>query len=85
MGPVRHAPRRSSHGHCPKFRDVAGPEAIELGCRSVEYKILGDKSVALDLETPNGLTRGGGTILIGADGIHSADRGQMHPKQPPIH
>lgn len=68
-----------------KFRDVAGPEAIKLGCRGVEYSILGDKSVALDLETPNGLMRERGTILIGADGIHSAIRGQMHPKQPPIH
>ena len=43
--------------------------------------------VSLLVQTPgrDDLTAIGGKLLLGADGIHSAIRAQMHPDQPPIH
>ena len=41
---------------------------------------------ALVVEHPDGsTTEARGPLLIGADGIHSSIRAQMHPEQPPIH
>ena len=58
-----------------------GPQAVQLGARVTGYR-----------QGPGGVTaliEGGreetGALLIGADGIHSAVRAQMHPDQPPIH
>ena len=45
-----------------------------------------DGSVTALVEHADGSTsEAHGTLLIGADGIHSAVRAQMHPAQPPIH
>ena len=64
---------------------LAGVDAVQLGCRATGYETQPDGRVALILDTANGERRETGDILIGADGIHSAIRAQMHPTQPPIH
>lgn len=68
-----------------KFVERAGEGALRLGCRVTGYEKTETGVVAL-IERPNGETlREEGTLLVGADGIHSAIRAQMHPDQPPIH
>ena len=49
------------------------------------YEIQQDGKVAVLINTPDGPERETGSLLIGADGIHSAIRAQMHPDHPPIH
>ncbi len=61
--------------------DRLGPEAVRLGARVTGYTIE-DEGVRAHLEGGDSLT---GSLLIGADGIHSRVRAQMHPDQPPIH
>ena len=68
-----------------RFRAVAGDENIRLGSRVAGYDIMPDGSVIAIIESPEGTAREPGRLLIGADGIHSAIRAQMHPDQPPIH
>ena len=63
-----------------------GPQAVRLGSRVNGYRNHADGSVTALIEHADGSpseTRG--ALLIGADGIHSAIRAQMHPDQPPIH
>lgn len=68
----------------------AGPEVVRTGHRVVGYENRGDKVVAI-VEQRGG--DGGvidtveieGDVLIGADGLHSAVRAQMHPDQGPPH
>jgi 2-polyprenyl-6-methoxyphenol hydroxylase-like FAD-dependent oxidoreductase len=63
----------------------AGADAVRLGCRVTGYRKEGDGVVAL-VETASGeRLEERGALLVGADGIHSAVRAQMHPGQPPIH
>ncbi|MBX9991796.1 flavin-dependent oxidoreductase [Phreatobacter oligotrophus] len=63
----------------------AGTDAVRLGCRVTGYRKEGDGVVAL-VETASGERfEERGALLVGADGIHSAVRAQMHPGQPPIH
>jgi len=63
-----------------------GPDAVRLGSRVTGYAKNGDGSVTAAIEHADGSTsRTQGALLIGADGIHSAIRAQMHPAQPPIH
>jgi 2-polyprenyl-6-methoxyphenol hydroxylase-like FAD-dependent oxidoreductase len=68
-----------------KVVERLGPAAVETGVRVTGYR-----------NAPGGVTvmtatRGGargaerGALLIGADGLHSAVRAQMHPGQPPAH
>ena len=63
-----------------------GPDAIRLGSRVTGYRKNSDGSISTLIEEVDGSTSDArGTLLIGADGIHSAVRAQMHPTQPPIH
>lgn len=68
-----------------RFIRVAGAGAVRLGHRATGYQINPDGRVSVILQGPDGETRETGTLLIGADGIHSAIRAQMHADQPPIH
>ncbi|PWB65603.1 MAG: flavin-dependent oxidoreductase [Bradyrhizobiaceae bacterium] len=62
-----------------------GPEAVRLGSRVTRYRRTAD-GVSVLVEHADGATsEAHGALLIGADGIHSAVRAQMHPAQPPIH
>ena len=64
----------------------AGPGAVRLGSRVTGYRKTGDGGVtALVEHAGGGASEVHGRLLIGADGIHSAVRAQMHPQQPPIH
>jgi 5-methylphenazine-1-carboxylate 1-monooxygenase len=63
-----------------------GPQAVRLGDRVSGYRKMSDGGVCALVEHADGSTSEvSGTLLIGADGIHSAIRAQMHPGQPPIH
>ncbi|MEQ9694801.1 flavin-dependent oxidoreductase [Shimia sp. SDUM112013] len=68
-----------------RFVSLAGAESVRLGARATGYEIEKDGRVSVLLDTDRGERRETGTLLIGADGIHSAIRAQMHPDQPPIH
>ncbi len=76
------------HFHMSLLRRLigqAGPDAVRLGAKAAGYRIEDDGRVTLELETAGGRRQETGDLLIGADGIHSAIRAQMHPAQPPIH
>lgn len=69
-----------------KVLERLGPDAVQLGSRVAGYAHGPGGGVTARIEDAEGRTREmGSTILIGADGIHSAIRAQMHPTQPPIH
>jgi 2-polyprenyl-6-methoxyphenol hydroxylase-like FAD-dependent oxidoreductase len=63
----------------------AGADAVRLGCRVTGYRKDGDGVVALVEAADGTRSEERGALLVGADGIHSAVRAQMHPAQPPIH
>ncbi|ALV30209.1 hypothetical protein APZ00_18290 [Pannonibacter phragmitetus] len=68
------------------FRARAGEEAVILGAKVTGYRKNPDGTVTALLRHADGSSsEETGTLLIGADGIHSAVRAQMHPDQPPIH
>lgn len=58
-----------------------GPNALRTASRVTGYRTTAEGVAALLADG----TQVAGTLLIGADGIHSAVRAQMHPDQPPIH
>jgi 2-polyprenyl-6-methoxyphenol hydroxylase-like FAD-dependent oxidoreductase len=63
-----------------------GDQAVRLGCRVTGYRHNTDGTVTALVEHADGSTsENNGALLIGADGINSAVRAQMHPAQPPIH
>jgi 2-polyprenyl-6-methoxyphenol hydroxylase-like FAD-dependent oxidoreductase len=63
----------------------AGAHAVRLGCRVTGYRKT-SAGVTASIEHADGArSEASGALLIGADGIHSAIRAQMHPAQPPIH
>jgi 5-methylphenazine-1-carboxylate 1-monooxygenase len=69
-----------------KLVERAGPQAVRLGSRVSGYAGNADGSVTARIEHADGASSTAhGALLIGADGIHSAVRAQMHPQQPPIH
>lgn len=63
----------------------AGAGAIQLGARVTGYTKTPEGVIAHITHTDGTTTKIAGTLLIGADGIHSNIRAQMHPDQPPIH
>jgi 2-polyprenyl-6-methoxyphenol hydroxylase-like FAD-dependent oxidoreductase len=66
------------------FLQRLGPEALSVGHRLVRYEQQ-QGGVAVDVETKDGeRKRLSGSLLIGADGLHSAVRAQMYPSQPPV-
>jgi len=67
------------------FVSRAGSSAVKLGARVMGYEKTAS-GVTAKIEHADGSTSTAeGALLIGADGIHSAIRAQMHPDQPPIH
>ncbi|WP_370313470.1 flavin-dependent oxidoreductase [Sagittula sp.] len=66
------------------FRERAGKDAVRTGHASAAYE-QDEDGVTLVMQTEAGEVRARGSLLIGAEGIHSATRAQMHPDQPPIH
>jgi len=74
--------------HLMLYRKVIerlGPDAVKLGHRITGYRKQEDGTVVALAELASGGTAEfAGSILFGADGIHSAVRAQMHPSQPPI-
>ncbi|WP_270731152.1 flavin-dependent oxidoreductase [Shimia sp. Alg240-R146] len=68
-----------------RFVELAGPDAVRLGHRATGYEIEDDGRATLVLQKDGQEVRETGTVLIGADGIHSAIRAHMHPDQPDIH
>jgi len=62
-----------------------GPDAVRTGTRVTGYA-QDSQTVTAHLQTADGARHEvTGALLIGADGIHSTIRAQMHPAQPPIH
>ena len=69
-----------------KLVERAGRDVIKLDSRVTGYRQEADGGVTALIAHANGTTsEQRGALLIGADGIHSAVRAQMHPDQPPIH
>jgi 2-polyprenyl-6-methoxyphenol hydroxylase-like FAD-dependent oxidoreductase len=62
-----------------------GPDAVRLGHRVTGYQTNPDGTATARMTRADGTeTTQIGRVLIGADGLHSAIRAQMHPDQPPI-
>jgi 2-polyprenyl-6-methoxyphenol hydroxylase-like FAD-dependent oxidoreductase len=62
-----------------------GRDAVKLGARVTGYRKDADGVNALIEHADGTASEAQGALLIGADGIHSAVRAQMHPNQLPIH
>jgi len=63
-----------------------GSDAVRLDSRVTGYRIEADDRVIAEVTDSAGRQREEtGSLLLGADGIHSAIRAQMHPEQPSIH
>jgi 2-polyprenyl-6-methoxyphenol hydroxylase-like FAD-dependent oxidoreductase len=62
------------------------PGRVRLGHKVTGYENNSDGTVTVHIEGADGTRLSETcTVLIGADGIHSAVRARMHPDQPPIH
>ena len=82
-----HWPQYAMHRgafHMMLYKEVVerlGPDAVMLNARVEGYQKK-ENGVSLRLTDGRSID---GSLLIGADGIHSSIRAQMHPNQPPIH
>jgi len=69
-----------------KVVERLGADALVLGHKVTGYRKDTDGGVTAFLKADDGTaSEVKGRLLIGADGIHSSVRAQMHPGQPPIH
>lgn len=68
-----------------KVIERIGTQAVNLGQRVTGYRKTTRGVTALIEASDGSASEQSGALLIGADGIHSAVRAQMHPAQPPIH
>jgi 2-polyprenyl-6-methoxyphenol hydroxylase-like FAD-dependent oxidoreductase len=68
-----------------KVVERVGPGAVRLGSRVTGYRNHADGVTAFVEHADGSRSQARGALLVGADGIHSAIRAQMHPDQPPIH
>ena len=69
-----------------KVVERIGSDAVRLGSRVTSYRKKSDGGATALIERADGSnSEAGAALLVGADGIHSAIRAQMHPAQPPIH
>jgi 2-polyprenyl-6-methoxyphenol hydroxylase-like FAD-dependent oxidoreductase len=62
-----------------------GRDAVRLGARVTGYRNHAEGVTAFVEHADGARSEVSGALLIGADGIHSAVRAQIHPDQPPIH
>ena len=67
-----------------KLVERAGKDCVRLGQRITGYRIENNGVIALIRYSDGSVSEEAGTLLIGADGIHSDIRAQMHPAQAPI-
>lgn len=68
-----------------KVLERIGADAVRPGHRVTGYRNNADGTVTARVEGAEGISsEETGVLLIGADGLHSAVRAQMHPGQPPI-
>ncbi|MGH1368025.1 MAG: flavin-dependent oxidoreductase [Maritimibacter sp.] len=67
------------------FVERAGASSVRLGQKVVGYENHPNGVTAVVETSAGEILRIEGSLLFGADGIHSAVRAQMHPEQPPIH
>ena len=65
--------------------DRLGADAVVLGAKVTGYSQSLDGMSAQITHADGRVEDVAGALLIGADGIHSKVRAQMHPQQPPIH
>ena len=69
-----------------KVVERLGQDALVLGHKVTGYRKEAGGGVSAIVTALDGtVSEVRGSLLIGADGIHSAVRAQMHPDQPPIH
>ncbi len=68
-----------------RLMERAGRDAVQLGSRVTGYRKESGGVTALVEHADGSTSEQRGALLIGADGIHSAVRAQMHPAQPAIH
>jgi 2-polyprenyl-6-methoxyphenol hydroxylase-like FAD-dependent oxidoreductase len=87
-----HWPQYAVHRGClqmlmyEKVIERIGPQSVQLGARVTGYRDTSDAGVTVEVvHADGGRSDVPASLLIGADGIHSAVREQMHPGQPPIH
>jgi len=67
-----------------KVQERLGSDAVRTGVRVTGYRQGAGGAVALTEARDGSRGEAECALLVGADGIHSAVRAQMHPGQPPV-